>query len=240
MISAPGASAVDIQDLHAVKRRVLWLSSLTVHWANNVRPKADQLKIGGYQASSASCTSLTTALYFGHLRAHDRVSAKRHVSPVLYAIGFLLGRLQADDLKTLREFEGLQSYPSQTKNPELVDFSTGSVGLGATAANYAALAEAYLATHVDAAQRAGSYWSIVGDAELDEGNVWETLAEPLLDGAPGIRWIVDLNRQSLDRIVPGMRIDRLKQMFAANGWRLIEAKYGRGLRSCSKATAGLC
>ena len=230
MSSAPHTSIVDLQDLHAVERRVLWLSAVIVHWANNVRPKTDPLKVGGHQASSASCVSLMTALYFGHLAADDRVSVKPHASPVLYAIGFLLGRLAAEDLKTLREFGGLQSYPSQTKNPELVDFSTGSVGLGATAANYAALAQAYMSTHVGEVPRPGSYWSIVGDAELDEGNVWETLAEPLLDGVPGIRWIVDLNRQSLDRIVPGVRTDRLKQMFAANGWRVIEAKYGLTLR----------
>ncbi len=238
MMSAPNTSIVDIQDLHAVERRVLWLRTVIVYWANNVRPKTDPLKVGGHQASSASCASLMTALYFGHLAADDRVSVQPHASPALYAIGFLLGRLEAEDLKTLREFGGLQSYPSQTKNPELVDFSTGSVGLNATAANYAALAQAYISTHVDEAQGPGSHWSIVGDAELDEGNVWKTVAEPLLDGVPGIRWIVDLNRQSLDRIVPGVRIDRLKQMFAANGWRVIEAKYGHALRELFERDGG--
>ena len=115
MISAPEASVVDIRDLHVVERRVLWLSARVVHWANNVRLETDPFKVGGHQASSASCASLMTALYFGRLGADDRVSVRPHASPVLYAIGFLLGRLEAEDLKTLRQFGGLQSYPSQNK-----------------------------------------------------------------------------------------------------------------------------
>jgi len=231
-------SAAAIQGLHAVEQRMLWLSAAMVHWANNVLPKSDPIKVGGHQASSASCVSLMTALYFGHLRSTDRVSVKPHASPVLYSIGYLLGKIAREDLMELRTFGRLQSYPSHTKNPNLVDFSTGSVGLDATAANHAALASTFLGALGQPESRPSSYWSVVGDTELDEGNVWETLAEPLLDGVPGIRWVVDLNRQSLDRIVPGMRIERLKQMFAANGWRVIEAKYGTELTQLFAAEGG--
>ena len=57
---------------------------------------------------------------------------KPHASPVLHAIEYLLGQLGEEYLGTLRQFGGLQSYPSRLKDPVPADFSTGSVGIGAT------------------------------------------------------------------------------------------------------------
>ncbi len=213
--------------LEEVERRILWLSSLIVHEANRTNDPAG-VKVGGHQASSASCTSILTALYFNHLTGADRIAVKPHASPVLYAAQYLLGRIPRDKLRQLRSFEGLQAYPSQTKNPEIVDYSTGSVGLGAVATNFSALTARYLQSK-GALVEGGNFWAVVGDAELDEGNVWEALAEPLLDDIPGIRWVVDLNRQSLDRVIPDLRVHRLERLFEANAWRVIEAKYGRRL-----------
>src|SRR6201988_3395119 len=163
--------------LEDIERRVLWLSTAIVHYANRVRPNPSGLKVGGHQASSASMVTLMTALWFRHLRAEDRVSVKPHASPVLHAINYLLGGLDASYLPRLREFGGLQSYPSRTKDPDPVDYSTGSVGIVATAPIWAAIARRYVDTAFGGAGT-GRQYSLVGDAELDEGAVWEAVLDP--------------------------------------------------------------
>jgi len=218
--------------LDNIQQRVLWLSALQVHYANHVRPKTESLKVGGHQSSSASVVTIMTALFFRFMRAGDLISVKPHASPVLHAIQYLLGNLDEDYLRRLRDFGGVQAYPSRTKDPDPVDFSTGSVGLGAVAPNFAGLVDTYLRTHqlgmTDPPRR---FISVVGDAELDEGSVWEAIAEPAMSSAGNVVWIVDLNRQSLDRIIPGIRVGCWRDMFAANGWNVIDVKYGRQLRA---------
>jgi pyruvate dehydrogenase E1 component len=226
-----------IAALDQIQRRVLWLAALMVHHANYVRPNPDGTKVGGHQASSASMVTILTALYFYYLRPGDRVSVKPHASPVFHAIQYLLGRLPRAYLTTLREFGGLQAYPSRTKDPDPVDFSTGSVGLGAVAPAFAALAGRYVAAHFGAPDTR-RFVALVGDAELDEGNVWEAILDPALDGLGNLLWIVDLNRQSLDRVVPGIRATHLKRLFAESGWRVLEAKYGRHLQALFRRRGG--
>ena len=202
-----------------------------VHYANNVRHSPDG-KVGGHQASSASVVTILTSLYFDYMRAGDRISVKPHASPVFHAIQYLLGNLDGKYLKTLRGFHGLQAYPSQTKDPDNVDFSTGSVGLGPVAPNFAALTEEYLRSHLHFYNRAPRrYISLVGDAELDEGSIWEAISESEMAELDNVLWVVDLNRQSLDRIIPGIRVQSWREMFAANGWNFIDVKYGRRLQS---------
>jgi pyruvate dehydrogenase E1 component len=192
---------LDLGTLEAVESRVLWLATSIVHHANRVRRTASGVKVGGHQASSASIVSIMTALWFGHLRGPDRVSVKPHASPVLHAIDYLLGRLDRDYLTTLREFGGLQSYPSRLKDPVPPDFSTGSVGIGATAPLWSALAHRYVAGHFDV-PRGGRHIALLGDAELDEGACWEAIVDAVIPRLGEVLWIVDLNRQSLDRVVP--------------------------------------
>ena len=217
--------------LRQIQDRVLWLSMQMVHHANNARHSPDG-KVGGHQASSASVVTILTSLYFDYMRAGDRISVKPHASPVFHAIQYLLGNLDGKYLKTLRGFHGLQAYPSQTKDPDYVDFSTGSVGLGPVAPNFAALTEEYVRSHLHFYDRAPRrYISLVGDAELDEGSIWEAIAEPEMAELDNVLWVVDLNRQSLDRIIPGIRVGSWREMFAANGWNFIDVKYGRRLQS---------
>ena len=218
-----------IASLDAIQRRVLWLATNIIHHANHLRPNPDKTKVGGHQASSASVVSILTALYFHYLRAGDRVSIKPHASPAYHSVQYLLGNLDRDYLPTLRAYKGLQAYPSRTKDPDPVDFSTGSVGLGAVAPAFAALAHRYSLAHFGEAA-SGRFISLIGDAELDEGNVWEAVAEEALIGLGNVLWIVDLNRQSLDRVIPGVRAARLKALFHAAGWHVIEAKYGDRLQ----------
>lgn len=219
-----------IQALEAIQARVLWLSANIVHHANNVRPNPDKSKVGGHQASSASVVSIMTALYFHFLQAGDRVAVKPHASPVFHAIQYLLGQLPQEYLTTLREFGGIQAYPSRTKDPDPVDFSTGSVGLGAVAPAFAALAQTYADHHFDDVEDR-RFVALLGDAELDEGNVWEAILDPNLATARNLLWIVDLNRQSLDRVVPGIRAAQLKRLFAECNWRVVEVKYGHLLQA---------
>jgi pyruvate dehydrogenase E1 component len=236
----PIETPIDTDELAAlqeIERRILWLSTQIVHHANNVRPSAEKAKVGGHQASSASVVSIITALYFHFLRAGDRVSIKPHASPAYHAAQFLLGRLDGTYLTTLRQYKGLQAYPSRTKDPDPVDFSTGSVGLGAVAPVFAALSHVYGQLHFGEVT-SNRFISLIGDAELDEGNIWETVAEEAVRGLGNVIWIVDLNRQSLDRIIPGVRAASLKSLFRSAGWNVFEAKYGTKLSAAMEGVNG--
>lgn len=182
-------------------------------------------------------TSIMTALWFAHLDSQDRVSVKPHASPVLHAIEYLLGQLEENYLTTLRQFGGLQSYPSRLKDPVPADFSTGSVGIGATATVWSAIAHRYVAGHFDV-PHGGRQVALVGDAELDEGAIWETVMDPVVSRLGEVLWIVDLNRQSLDRIVPDIAAGRLTGMFESAGWHTITIKYGRWLRELFARSGG--
>ncbi len=227
----------DLEALEAVQRRVLWLAVSIVHHANKVRQTDSGVKVGGHQASSASIVSIMTALYFAHLRGADRVSVKPHAAPVLHAINYLLGTLDERYLTELRAFGGLQSYPSRAKDPDPVDFSTGSVGIGATATLWSALAHRYVAGHFEVPP-GGRHVALVGDAELDEGAVWEALVDPVLAQLGEVLWVVDVNRQSLDRVVPDIAVGRIAAMFEAAGWQTITVKYGRRLRALFERPGG--
>jgi pyruvate dehydrogenase E1 component len=223
--------------LEEIERRVLWLSTAIIDHANRVRPNPTGLKVGGHQASCASMTTLMTTLFFEHLRAEDRVSVKPHASPVLHAINYLLGDLDESYLTTLRSFGGLQSYPSRSKDPDTVDYSTGSVGIGATAPIWGALSRRYVNSHLGDAGT-GRQYSLVGDAELDEGAVWEAILDPMVGELGEVVWIVDLNRQSLDRVVPNIGATRLQGMFEAAGWQVLIVKYGRLLHELFSRPGG--
>ncbi|MEC5151940.1 pyruvate dehydrogenase [Cryobacterium sp. GrIS_2_6] len=220
-------SDVDLDVLAAVERKVLWLAIAIIDAANSpARKDPDGIKIGGHQASSASLSTIMTALWFTELTSEDRVSVKPHASPVLHAINYLLGELTPTELGTLRAFHGLQSYPSRSKDPDTVDYSTGSVGIGATAPIWGAIARRYAADTAGTPRSTGRQFSLVGDAELDEGAVWEAVLDPMVADLGELVWIVDFNRQSLDRVVPNISATRLQAMFAAAGWQVITLKYG--------------
>jgi pyruvate dehydrogenase E1 component len=233
----PALRDTRLETLEALQDRVLWLATSIVHHANRTRGSRSGLKVGGHQASSASVVSIMTALYFEYLRGPDRVSVKPHAAPVLHAIQYLLGRLDRRYLTALREYHGLQSYPSRLKDPVPADFSTGSVGIGATATVWRALAHRYVAGHFEVPQD-GRQVALLGDAELDEGAVWEAILDPIVPRLGELLWIVDVNRQSLDRIVPEIAAARLAAMFEAAGWQTITVKYGRRLEELFSRPGG--
>ena len=226
-----------VETIEEIEQRVLWLAVRMVDHANHERPDAGGIKVGGHQASSASMVSIMTALWFGHLDGHDKVAVKPHSSPVYHAIKYLTGELDRSYLTRLRAFGGLQAYPSRTKDPDVADFSTGSVGLGAVAPLFAAAARRFIDAHVPPA-RPGRFFALVGDAELDEGNVWEAIADPALKNLSNVTWIIDVNRQSLDRVVPEMKAHQLMKFFSDSGWHVEEAKYGRKLHAAFAEPGG--
>ncbi|GAA1208154.1 transketolase-like TK C-terminal-containing protein [Rhodoglobus aureus] len=234
-VSAPSDPRLDA--LEQIEKRVLWLATSMVHHANRVRPNRSGLKVGGHQASSASIATIMTSLWFGQLRPEDRVSVKPHASPVLHGINYLLGELEEKHLSTLREFGGLQSYPSRSKDPDTVDYSTGSVGIGATAPIWGAISRRYVAT-VSGTPSPGRQYSLVGDAELDEGAIWEAALDSHVQSLGEIVWIIDLNRQSLDRVVPNIAAGKIERLFEAAGWQVITVRFGRLLESLFECEGG--
>ena len=224
-IDAGRSSERPIAYLRALERKVLWLSSWMIHHANHLRPKTDGMKVGGHQASSASMVTLMTAIYFDVLRPQDRVAVKPHASPVFHAIQYLLGRQSRDAIERFRSFGGAQAYPSRTKDGDDVDFSTGSVGLGVAATLFASLVQDYVRLKGLAPDDLpeGRIIALAGDAEIDEGNVFEALLEGWKHGVRNLWWIIDYNRQSLDSVVEDLLFQRIDILFRAMGWEVVTA-----------------
>ena len=225
--------------LHAIEEKVLWLAVWMIHHANHIRPKLDGLKVGGHQASSASVVTLMTALYFDVLRPWDRVAVKPHASPVFHAIQYLFGRQSRANLERFRALGGAQSYPSRTKDADDVDFSTGSVGLGVALTSFAALVQEYLrARELTPSMPPGRMVALLGDAEFDEGNVFEALYEGWKHDIRNVWWVIDYNRQSLDAVVSDRIFARMDSIFRAVGWNVVTLKYGRLMRDAFTRRGG--
>ncbi|MFP6731072.1 MAG: transketolase, partial [Alphaproteobacteria bacterium] len=228
------SSRIDL--LRALETKVLWLSAWMIHNANHLRPSRDGLKVGGHQASCASLVTIMTALYFDLLEPGDRVAVKPHASPVFHAIQYLLGNQSLEQIQNFRSLGGAQSYPSRTKDSDDVDFSTGSVGLGVAMTSFAALVQDYVRLKKFAPddQPPGRMIALVGDAELDEGNVYEAMLEGWKHDVRNVWWIIDYNRQSLDAVVTDRLFGRIDELFRTMGWRGVTLKYGERLEAAFK------
>ncbi len=225
--------------LAELERKVLWLATWTIHHANHVRAKEDGLKVGGHQSSSASLSTIMTALYFAALRPEDRVAVKPHASPIFHAIQYLLGNQTREKLENFRGYRGAQPYPSRTKDVDDVDFSTGSVGLGVAQTLFASLVQDYVRAHGWAGGRPeGRMVALVGDAELDEGNIFEALLEGWKHGLRNTWWIIDYNRQSLDAVIREGLYARFEALFRAFGWDVVTLKYGALLEAAFAEPGG--
>ena len=226
--------------LRALERKVLWLSSWMIHNANHIRPARDGLKVGGHQASSASVATMMTALYFDVLGPQDRIAVKPHASPVFHAIQYLLGNQTRDKIENLRAFGGAQSYPSRTKDTDDVDISTGSVGLGAAHTVFSSIVQDYvrLKGMTPEGLREGRMIALVGDAELDEGNMYEALLEGWKKDIRNVWWVIDYNRQSLDSVISDRLFGRIDHLFENMGWRVVTLKYGKRLERAFAQSGG--
>jgi pyruvate dehydrogenase E1 component len=231
--------ADDLKILRELEKKVLWLASWTIHNANHLRENDDGVKVGGHQASSASLATIMTALYFDVLRPQDRVAVKPHASPIFHAIQYLLGRQTRERLEAFRGYKGAQSYPSRTKDADDVDFSTGSVGLGVAQTLFSSLVQDYVRAHGWGLNRPeGRMVALVGDAELDEGNIFEALLEGWKQGLRNCWWVIDYNRQSLDAVVREGLWERYEQLFKNFGWNVVILKYGSLQQAAFKEPGG--
>jgi len=225
--------------LYAIERKVLWLASWMIHHANHIRPNRDGLKVGGHQASSASLVTIMTALYFSVLRPQDRVAVKPHASPVFHAIQYLLGHETREQLERFRGLGGAQSYPSRTKDQDDVDFSTGSVGLGVAQTLFSSLVQDYVKARGWMADRPeGRMIALVGDAELDEGNIYEALIDGWKHGVRNTWWIIDYNRQSLDAVIREGLWEKIEAMFRNFEWDVVILKYGKLMQAAFAEPGG--
>src|SRR4051812_2083625 len=224
--------ATDLDALKVLDERLRWLSVWIIHHANHIRTSDDGLKVGGHQASCASMTAIMAALYFHALGPNDRVAVKPHAGPVLHAVHYLLGTQSREQLENFRGFGGAQSYPSRTKDKIPVDFSTGSVGLGVAITLFASLVQDYLSAHgwMDGADR-GRFVALIGDAELDEGNIYEAIIEGAKHDVRNLWWIIDYNRQSLDATSADRMFERFDEIFQSCGWRVVELRHGKRLQA---------
>jgi pyruvate dehydrogenase E1 component len=236
-LTPPAPSSLEL--LGELERKVLWLATWTIHHANHIRPNVDGLKVGGHQASSASLSTIMTALYFHVLRPQDRVAVKPHASPNFHAIQYLLGKQTREKLENFRGYKGAQSYPSRTKDSDDVDFSTGSVGLGVAQTLFSSLVQDYVRAHGWGIDRPeGRMIALVGDAELDEGNIFEAMLEGWKQGLRNCWWIVDYNRQSLDAVVREGLWQRYEHLFRNFGWDVVILKYGSLLQAAFREQGG--
>src|SRR5262245_16373518 len=239
MTENPQPTAGELRILAELEKKVLWLASWTIHHANYLRDNTDGLKVGGHQASSASLVTIMTALYFRILRPQDRVAVKPHASPIYHAIQYLLGRQTRKSLEDFRGYKGAQSYPSRTKDADDVDFSTGSVGLGVAQTLFSSLVQDYIQAHGWGLDRpAGRMVALVGDAELDEGNIFEAILEGWKQGLRNCWWIIDYNRQSLDAVIREGLWARYEALFRAFGWDVVILKYGALLQQVFREDGG--
>jgi pyruvate dehydrogenase E1 component len=226
MTSKRSISESQLKILAELEKKILWLSSWTIHHANHLRESADGLKVGGHQASSASLATIMTALYFHILRPQDRVAVKPHAAPNFHAIQYLLGKQTREKLEAFRGYKGAQSYPSRTKDADDVDFSTGSVGLGVAQTLFSSLTQDYVRAHFPSDRPEGRMVALIGDAEMDEGNIFEAMLEGWKQGLRNCWWVIDYNRQSLDAVVREGLWARYEALFKAFGWDVVIVKYG--------------
>jgi pyruvate dehydrogenase E1 component len=239
MTAAALADTDTIALIERLDERLRWLSAWTIHNANHLRVHDDGLKVGGHQASCASISAIMAALYFHALGPNDKVAVKPHAGPVLHAIHYLLGQQSLDQLQRFRGLGGAQSYPSRTKDQIPVDFSTGSVGLGVAVTAFASLVQDYLIAHGQLAPAdAGRMIALMGDAELDEGNIYECLIEAYKHDVRNCWWVVDYNRQSLDATTADRMFRRFDDIFETCGWRVITLKHGKLQQAAFKLPGG--
>jgi pyruvate dehydrogenase E1 component len=222
-----GKQADESKILAELEKKVLWLATWMIHNANHLRESTDGLKVGGHQASSASLATIMTALYFDVLKPEDRVAVKPHASPIFHAIQYLLGKQTREKMENFRGYKGAQSYPSRSKDADDVDFSTGSVGLGVAQTLFSSLVQDYVRAHGwSTERREGRMIALVGDAELDEGNIFEAMLDGWKQGLRNCWWVIDYNRQSLDAVVREGLWARYENLFKGFGWDVVIVKYG--------------
>ena len=180
----------------------------------------------GHPGGSLSATEIMVALYFDVMKVNpadpdwsdrDRfILSKGHVAPVLYSVLARKGFFPVEELNTLRKFGSiLQGHPHKAHTPGL-ECSAGSLGQGLSVANGIALAFKKLGT----AQRV---YCLMGDGELQEGQIWEAAMFAPQHHLDNVCAIVDYNHVQLDGTIEEIkRLDNLPARWNDFGWNVIE------------------
>ena len=181
----------------------------------------------GHPGGSLSSADLLVYLYWKELNIdptrpkdtyRDRfVLSKGHCAPGLYATLAYRGFFPVEDLPTLRHSDSyLQGHPNMNLVPG-VDMSTGSLGQGLSAAVGMALA-----AKLDGAGY--RVFALMGDGEIEEGQIWEAAMSAAKYGLSNLCGIVDVNGLQIDgRTADVMPSEPLDAKFAAFGWNVIKA-----------------
>lgn len=181
----------------------------------------------GHIGGSLSAMDILTELYFEQLRVdperpqapeRDRfVMSKGHCTPALYPILSLRGYFPEKQLELFRSIEGhMSGHPDMVHVPG-VDMSTGSLGQGLSAAVGMAIA-----AKLDSA--AYRVYALMGDGEIEEGQIWEAAMSAAKYKLNNLCGIVDVNGLQIDgRTADVMPSEPLDAKFAAFGWNVIKA-----------------
>lgn len=180
----------------------------------------------GHPGGSLSCVDILTYLYFDHMnidpqdpKNEDRdrfVLSKGHAAPALYSVLALRGFFPVEELKTLRKSDSmLQGHPSVKYTPG-VDMCTGSLGQGISAACGMALG----------AKLAGKdfrVFTVLGDGEIQEGQVWEAAMYASAKGLDNLVAVVDNNGLQIDGKIAEVNSPYpIAEKFKSFGWNVLE------------------
>ena len=180
----------------------------------------------GHPGGSLSCVDILTYLYFNHMnidpqnpKAEDRdrfVLSKGHAAPALYSVLALRGFFPVENLKTLRKSDSmLQGHPSIQYTPG-VDMSTGSLGQGISAACGMALG-------AKLSGKTNRVYTVLGDGEIQEGQVWEAAKFAAAKGLDNLVAVVDNNGLQIDGSIAEVNSPYpIAEKFKAFGWNVIE------------------
>ena len=181
----------------------------------------------GHPTSSMSAAHLISVLYADHLHtnvaepadlANDRfVLSKGHAAPVLYSALKAIGAISDDELLTLRRFGSpIQGHPAPVPELPWVDVATGSLGQGLPIGVGMAFA-----LRLDGSP--GHVWVMMGDSEMAEGSVWESMETASYHGLHGLTAILDLNKLGQrGPTMHGWNADVFRDRAEAFGWSAIE------------------
>lgn len=179
----------------------------------------------GHLGGSSSVMDITAALYFKHMRVYpdpkdprrDRcVFSKGHAVLAQYAAFAELGYVSREDLKKVKTLDGtLQGHPDMDHTPG-IEAVTGSLGQGLSVALGMALG-----LRLDGSK--SRVYCIVGDGELNEGQIWEAAMSAAAYQVSNLTAIIDKNDvQATDCVEKVLPNSQLKEKWVAFGWNVAE------------------
>ena len=189
----------------------------------------------GHPGGSLGCTEFLATLYFNHLKHNTEFDmnginedlfflSNGHISPVLYSVLARSGYFDIKELATFRKINSrLQGHPTTHEKLEGIRVATGSLGQGLSVAIGAAITKKLNKDDQ-------LIYSLHGDGELQEGQIWEAVMYASANKVDNIIITVDYNGQQIDGSTKDvLDIGDLKQKFEAFGWEVLEVEKGNSL-----------